>query len=482
MPVSLPLFAGIAAACLAKPHRAIRLTLCLLASCGSAFCCVYSAFNPGAETSWQLSSLIPMQLRADGIGVIFATVASLGWLAALVYSFKYMDEYSAKDESRFYCFFMISEAALLAMCYASDIVTMYLFYEMLTLFSMPLVLHDRTKESIAAALKYLFYSVGGAFCALLGLFMLNGSGALTSIVFRLSGYALQLTTGNTGVALTGAFLLCMGFSVKAGMYPMHGWLPTAHPEAPSPASAVLSGLIAKAGLLGMIRVLYCLISPASLAGTWVQTTLIILALFTVFMGSMMAYREKLFKKRLAYSTVSQISYAVLGVLLLSDKGLEGAMLQLIFHAMVKIALFMTAGSVIYATGKKNVDELKGLGRTMPLTMAAFTLASLSLIGIPPTGGFATKMVLALAAMDSGLGAFCWLIPVVLLVSALLTAAYLLSISVSAFFPGKDTEITVSGKDYPCMWIPIAVLAVLALVLGMCSDQVVTWITSAVLPC
>ena len=195
------------------------------------------------------------------------------------------------------------------------------------------------------------------------------------------------------------FLMIVGFGCKAGMMPMQAWLPAAHPVAPAPASAVLSGVITKGGVLAILRITYYMYGVDFLSGTWPQYVLLTLALCTVFVGSMLAYREKLLKRRLAYSTVSQVSYVLFGLFLFTPAGVLGALLQLVFHALAKDVLFLAAGAVIFATNRTRVDQLRGIGRRMPVTMWCFTLAALSLIGIPPMPGFLSKWYLVTAGLE-----------------------------------------------------------------------------------
>ena len=280
--------------------------------------------------------------------------------------------------------------------------------------------------------------------------------------------------------------MIIGFGCKAGMMPLQAWLPTAHPVAPAPASAVLSGIITKAGILGMIRVTFYLFNQDFLRGTWAQLTIIILALATVFVGSMLAYKEQLLKKRLAYSTVSQVSYVIFGIMILTPQGLSGALLQVIFHAIAKNALFLAAGAIIYKTGAIYVKDLKGMGKKMPIVMWCFTIASLSLIGIPPTGGFVAKWDLAVGALSPEFGGVLGYVgPAILLVSALLTAGYLLPIVRDAFFPGKDFDYeTLEKKEANAyMTVPLILLCIGVVGLGMFPmglQQVINGITSAVM--
>lgn len=416
---------------------------------------------------WSMTDVLTVRLCADSLSKLFIALFTAGWLLVAIFSYVYMQH--EENEDRFYAFYLLSEGALVGMSLAANMVTMYVCFELVTLFSMPLVLHSMQKEAISAALKYLFYSIAGAFMALLGIFFLAYYS--TDLDFVPGGSLDAAAAGDhAGLLLTVIFVTVIGFGTKAGMYPMHGWLPTAHPVAPAPASAVLSALIAKAGVLAIIRILYYVVGTEFVAGTWVQTALLCLSLLTVFMGSMMAYREKVFKKRLAYSTVSQISYILTALFLFSEGGFTGALLHTVFHATVKTCLFLTAGAIIYYTGKTRVDEFKGMGRRMPVVLWCFTLAAITLIGIPPTGGFVSKWYIATAALADAPGAFGWLVPVVLLISALLTAGYLLPITIDSFFPGKDCESGLVRKESPLMWAPMAVLAAVAVFLGMFSGS------------
>ena len=425
----------------------------------------------GEFVLFSMTEKLTVSLKLDPLAKVFMAIAAYGSLLAGIFAFRYM-EHEEKEgsfkESTFYSFYLLTEAALIGMDLSSNLIAMYFFFEMLTLLSMPLVLFERTGESIAAALKYLFYSVGGAFLALASLFVLAVYAPTLSFV---PGGTLtkEAVSGHETLLLIMTFLGVVGFSAKAGMYPLHGWLPTAHPQAPAPASAVLSGIIAKAGVLAIVRLVFYVVGPAFLRGTWVQTALLSLSLLTVFMGSMMAYLEKNLKKRLAYSSVSQISYALFGFFLLNTAGFMGGILQVIFHCMAKVCLFLTAGSFIFHGNRRMVGDLNGIGRTMPYTLLAFTFASLSLIGIPPFGGFVSKWYLAEGALSSGISVISWLGPVILLVSALLTAGYLLPVTVAGFFPGKGfkaEERSPEGKAL--MLVPLAVLALLTLVLGLVS--------------
>lgn len=231
---------------------------------------------------------------------------------------------------------------------------------------------------------------------------------------------------------------------------------------------MLSGVITKAGVLGLLRVIYCFLGAQNLRGTWVQTVLMALSLLTVFIGSLLAYREHHLKKRLAWSTVSQVSYVVFGLSTLHPLGLLGAMLHVVCHSLVKDVLFMGAGAVILKTGETQVDALRGIGKRMPVTMWCFAIGSLGLIGIPPCLGFFSKWELAQGSLAmTGVASWLnWFGPVVLLLSALLTAGYLMPIVLRGFFPGKDAQVGEKCEASTSMLIPMLVLTVLSVALGM----------------
>ena len=417
---------------------------------------------------------LDLYFHVDNLGKLFAVVVNVVWVLSGFYSFEYMKH--EQEETRFFGFYLMVHGILHGLVFAGGMVTYYLFYELMTLLSVPLILHNRSKDAIKGGLKYLFYSLFGAYMVLFGLFFLN---RFADTLNFLPGGSLNLgaVAGHEQLMLVVAFSMIIGFSVKAGMFPLHAWLPTAHPVAPAPASAVMSGIIVKAGVLGMIRVAYYLVGADFIRGTWVQTVWMSLALLTVFMGSMLAYREKVMKKRFAFSTVSQASYILFGLSLLQPAAMTGALLHVVFHAVIKSCLFLSAGTIIYKTHKTNVEDLRGIGKEMPVAMWCYTFAAAALIGIPPASGFISKWYLATGALESGIAVFSWLGPVVLLTSALLTAGYLLPITVNGFLPGADFDYAALEKKEPCftMLLPLMILALLAVVLGLFPNPLTEYI-------
>ena len=466
LPLLIPVIGGLCVA-FVKALDDMRLRRYAVAATLLLTAAAVAAVLPRPDNSLVLFNLtpdIPVLLKIDGVGRLYAGFISVVFACVGIYSFEYM--HHEKNEKRFYAFYLFTLAALMGLSLCGSIVTLYMFYEAMTLLSLPLVTHTQTKEAVAAGIKYLIYSVIGASLGLAGIFFLNRYAV--SLTFAPGGVLdMEKVAGHESMLLVVFFLMVLGFSVKAGMFPLHGWLPTAHPVAPAPASAVLSGVITKAGVLGIIRVIYYLVGVEFLRGTWVQITWLILAILTVFLGSMLAFKEGVFKKRLAYSTVSQVSYVLFGLFTMTSSGMSGALLHIIFHSIIKNTLFMTAGAIIYKTGKTKVAELTGIGKQMPVTMWCYTIVSMGLIGIPPTCGFISKWYLAQGGLSLPFG-WNWVGPAVLLISAILTAGYLFSIVIRGFFPGHEVKREDLPKAEPT-WImlaPMAVLAGLCLLLGM----------------
>ncbi len=426
---------------------------------------VNNIINFGQQTSFlSLPMGLTLQFEVDWVAAMFSSLFTFVWLVVGVYSREYL-KHEGRDR-RFLCFYLIALGCMNGVAYADTPFTFYTAFESMTLTSFAMVLHSQTKESINAAKKYIYYSIFGALCGLVGIMCFYGSNLVKIKEFVPGGSLIHGLGADTSMVLVITFITIIGFSCKAGMFPMHSWLPVAHPEAPAPASAVLSGLIAKTGVVAIIRIVYFVTGAHVIRGTWVHKTLLILSIVTIFMGSMMAYKEKLLKRRLAYSSVSQISYALFGVFMLNSTGLTGAMLQIIFHAFAKTSLFLCAGAVIYKTHRTQVSQLTGLGKSMPGTFSLFTIASLSLVGVPLTGGFESKLFLARSALKGTFPVIEFAGFIVIMVSALLTGGYLLSISAKALFTNKSEEITENCEANRTMLIPIGILVLLLLVFGI----------------
>lgn len=422
-----------------------------------------------------LSDDLILLLKADLLGKIFGFLFSLIWLIVAVYAVFFLKE--KEDANRFYAFDLLTLGAMLALSYSGNALTMYAAFESVTLASMPLVLFDKTPEAKKAALKYLFYSLGGAFLGL--------TGVVAGIVFSSNGGefvfggTLNIEEGSRIFVQTALLLSLIGFGAKCGVFPLQAWLPSAHPVAPAPASALLSGVITKAGVIAIIRLIFYVYGADLMRGSFVQYVWESLLLVTILLGSSLAVFQQSFKRRLAYSSISQLSYVLLGVCALNEDGFVGSLLHIGSHAFIKVGLFLIAGILISRYSIHRVDEMEGIGKRAPATMACFTLLSLALIGIPPSGAFFSKWFLALGSIENGMPFFNYFGAVVLLISAILTACYLLPISISAFFPKTKGEFH-REKEPLGYLIPVVILTLGVFALGFASGSVSDFIRESVL--
>ncbi len=488
LPVVLPVIVGFVLLFLHEGVFRDRKTLLKVTGVSfvvSAALAVYAISGAAGDRLilFRLVDNIPVYFAIDDLGRLFAGIVVAVFLLAGFFSFGYMSH--EKNEKRYYSFYLITFGVLMGLCFSGNLVTLYLFYELMTLASMPLVIHNGSKEAVMAALKYMFYSFCGAYMALFGIYFLykyagapdplrsfGGMWDYAELMGFVPGGSLDMAavaeSGNTTLCLTAVFLMLVGFGVKAGCFPLHAWLPTAHPVAPAPASAFLSGIIVKGGILAVIRTVYYCVGTDFLRGTWVQTVWCILAVITLLMGSSLAFKEKILKKRLAYSTVSNLSYILLGLSMMNAAAFTGSLLHVVFHALIKSGLFLFAGALIFGTGRVKVKEFAGLGKKMPVLFWSYTICSLGLIGIPPTSGIISKWYLAAGCLESGIAGLSWIGPVALLVSALLTAGYLLPLAVNGFLkaPLDEKELDKYREPAPCMLVPVVVLAAATLLLGV----------------
>ncbi len=447
------------------------MTVVLINSIATLAAC----FNRPSE-SLQLISItsnIEIALKVDGLGALFAGLVAILWPFATLYSFEYM-----KHEDRvkaFFTFYTMTYGITLGVAFSANAVTLYLFYELLTLITTPLVYHHQTKESRKAAMKYLFYSISGAALGFIALVYIIIYGTSTDFVYGgVIDYAKALNISDVmQVAYVLAFI---GFGVKAAVFPFHGWLPTAS-VAPTTVTALLHAVaVVKAGAFAVIRFTYYIFGTEYLKGSTAQIIVTLIAAVTIIYGSSMAVKEQHFKRRLAYSTVSNLSYILIGVAMMTPLGLNGALAHMVFHAVMKITAFFCAGAVNVGAGRYYVHELDGLGRKMPVTFAAFTISSLAMVGVPPFMGFISKWHLSRAAVASG----DWLAIVsiaAIFISAILVAIYMGGIVVRAYYPAnKDIVFTEKDKDPGiAMLIPLIVFSVLMIVFGVRSADIVGFI-------
>ena len=408
-----------------------------------------------------LSSSLSISFGVDGLGRVFALLVSLLWPFATLYAFEYMEHEERKNS--FFCFYTMSFGIALGIAYASNLITMYLFYELLTILTLPLIMHERGKSSQKAGIQYIVYSIGGATAALSGIILFCGYGG--SYDFILGG----TWAGDASTIYYVSFLLMFfGFGVKAAVFPLHDWLPSAS-VAPTPVTALLHAVaVVKAGVFAITRVSYYCFGTELLKGSWAQHAAMVFAAITIAYGSGMALREQHIKRRLAYSTVANLSYIIFAVLILTPAGLSAGLMHMLFHGVMKISLFFIAGIINIKADRFYVSEISGLARMMPVSFAAFTLASLALIGIPPFNGFYSKFAIASAAAADG-SVFDIIGIAALMLSAVLTAFYLMTIIIPAYFPPKGFDYVPIARYKDPNWymlLPLAVFSLAILLTGM----------------
>lgn len=419
---------------------------------------LFSIFQPDSprETLFYLADHLPIAFSLDSAGKVFACIVAVLWPLTTLYALEYMNDDTRQDS--FFSFFTMCFGITLGIAAASDLLTLYIFYELLTLGTLPLVTHGGSSQSISAGLKYLYYSIGGAAFAFIGLVFVIFYGGTSRFAY---GGLMMLGAGAGQTSLQLGYLLCfLGFGVKAAVFPMHAWLPAAS-VAPTPVTALLHAVaVVKAGVFAIIRITWYSFGPDLIRGTYAQHIPLILVILTIVYGCSMALKEQHIKRRLAYSTVSNLSYVLFGVLLLTPEGLHGGLQHLVFHALMKITLFLAAG--IYLKREKlYIQDLRGIHRTLPLTTGVFTIGAIAMTGIPPLIGFVSKFALASAAAQLG-----GMLPVAgivaLLISAVLTAIYLITPSVTAYTVKLPAPADQQKNDPD--WKAGAVLALLGIVM------------------
>lgn len=448
----------------------IYTELVVLVTAGLVF---YSIGHSDGEMHilFHFANNLQVGFRIDGLASVFAALVSFLWPLATLYAFEYMKELVNREI--FFMFYVMTFGVTLGIAFSGNILTMYCFYEMLTIVTLPLIMHTLTREAVVASRTYLLYSLGGAAFAFIGMVFILYYGETGD--FTAGGVFLAPGIQSKQSMLLIVYVLTFfGFSVKTAMWPFGGWLPKAG-VAPTPVTALLHAVaVVKAGAFALMRVTYYSFGADFLRGTWAQTTVMVFVIITIVYGCSRALKETHLKRRLAYSTMSNLSYILFGVVLMSPLGLVGALCHMIFHAFMKISSFFCVGAVMHQTHKNYVHEINGMGKKMPFVFTVFTISGLALMGVPGLPGFISKWNLAKAALDSThplalAGVFA------LLVSALLTAIYMMSISFRAFVPGKDFDYSViSGVREPgwMMVVPLAVFVLVMIVFGLHSGPLV----------
>ena len=397
---------------------------------------------------------LSLAFSAEPLGVLFGLIASFLWIVTTVYSIGYMRGHGEAHQTRFYAFFAVAMGCTMGVAFADNLFTLFVFYELLTLSTYPLVTHAGTREARQGGRIYLGIlmatSMGFLLLAVVWTWQLTGNLRFTSGGI-LAGAASPLVIG----ILFALYVFGIG---KAALMPFHRWLPAAM-VAPTPVSALLHAVaVVKAGVFAILKITVYIFGLDLLRDTGVTDWLLWVAAFTILVASVIALRQDNLKARLAYSTISQLSYIVMGALLVNSTALAGSTLHLATHAFGKITLFFCAGAILVASHKTKVSELDGLGRQMPWTMGAFFLASLSIVGLPPMGGMWSKWYLALGAIDAGYAVLVG----VLMASTLLNIAYLIPVPIRAFVGKAD-----AGSDIQIREAPIACLLAMGVTVAGC---------------
>ena len=455
--VALPVLAsGLIVLARRAPNLRESVTLVTAALVLACVLGIYPEVSQGGRPGLVLAPLvpgIPLKLVVEPLGLIFAMVAGFLWIVTTIYSIGYMRAHHERNQTRFYACFAVSIAAAMGVAFADNLVTLFVFYEALTLSTYPLVTHAGTPEARRAGRVYLGILLG------------------TSIGFQLLAIAWTYAYAGTvdfrdGGILSGmpggvaAVVFCLfAFGVgKAALMPFHRWLPAAM-VAPTPVSALLHAVaVVKAGVFTILKVAVYVFGPDLLATSGGGTIIAWVAGATILIGSLVAMNKDNLKARLAYSTISQLSYVVLGTVLASAWGTVGAALHIVMHAFGKITLFFCAGAVLVAAHKTEISEMTGLGRRMPVTMGAFVVASLCIIGLPPLGGAWSKWYLATATIDAGQ----WVLLGVLLVSSLLSIAYLLAVPLRAWStPEGEGTVGDAPEIHEAPWPSLVAIVITA---------------------
>ncbi len=424
-------------------------------------------------TLFRLMPGADIAFRVDGLGMLFALVASSLYIVTSLYSIGYMRGLKEHGQTRFVSFFALAIGSTIGAAFSANLVTLYLFYEILSLATYPLVAHHEDETSRVSARRYLTFilgtSIGLVLPAMIYCYHVTGT-----LEFSTAGiFAGQLSRPGATVLL---LMFVFGFA-KAGIMPFHSWLPAAM-VAPTPVSALLHAVaVVKVGVFSIVRVLTGIFGVDLLGAFNLGTLIMVIAAFTILVSSCIALSQDELKRRLAFSTISQLSYIVFGVAMLSPMGQLGGVIHILMHAFGKITLFFCAGAIFVATGKKYISQMKGLGRKMPVTFAAFFIGSLGVIGLPPTGGFYSKWNLILGTLEAGQTGFM----VVLLISSFLNAFYFLPIVYQGFFGKPDDRplnapVAVREANL-CLVVPLAVTALASIALFFFPQMFVDLIVS-----
>ncbi len=424
--------------------------------------------------SYSLIPSIPIDIsfRMDRLAWLASLFCCVVWFSSSLFSVQYMKNETRTKIKRYQIFSIFNLYVILLMFLSSNMITYFIFFELLLIVSYVLIIHYQTPQTYAAGIRYLFFQIVGGLILLFGVILTHA--VLKTTVFLPGGY--ELLTNNMFFSLI-FWCYVVGFSIKAGLFPVHIWLPEAHPVAPAPASALLSGMVIKTGTFGILRVFLELFGVRNLAGRTDIIILIFLAIFTMFWGSAIAIGQGHLKRVLAYSSVSQIGYIIMGTAFLSPFSLLGAVLHMFGHALVKSLLFLSAGTMINDVGKSDISEFNGYGSKNPFVFSAFTIGALSMIGFPLFVNFISKWTLGIGTLEAyRMGLFPFWIFItslsVLLISSILNASYYAPILIRGWFYPPDDD---KSRQHICFsqYVSLGILMCLVIVLGIFAQLFIT---------
>ena len=408
----------------------------------------------------KLGQGVSISLKVDGLGLTFALVASFLWIVTSLYSIGYMRGLKEHSQTRFFCFFALALSSTIGVAFSANLLTMYMFYEILSLSTYPLVVHHQDEDAKISGRKYLTYIITTSVGLVLPAMIICYIHAHT-LAFQSNG--ILMGKGSDLLLTILFFMFLFGFA-KAAIMPLHSWLPAAM-VAPTPVSALLHAVaVVKVGVFSIIRIFTGIYGIELIKNLHLGVYSAYIAAFTILVGSLIAMSQDELKRRLAFSTISQLSYIILGISLLTPRGMLGGIIHIVMHAFGKITLFFGAGAIYVATGKKYISQLNGLGKKMPITFLTFFIGAISVIGLPPTGGFYSKWYLVLGCID----AHNLLLLLVLLISSFLNAVYFLPIVFKGFFYNANDSEEI--KEAPiCCIIPMIITALISIILFFYQD-------------
>ncbi len=480
IPIILPVAAGLAMFVIkGMEERKLRdkYVTAVLLVCAAAG--IYIVLGPQSqELRLRLSENFLFCLKADGLSKIFLSLVSLAWICNGFFSFEYMSREERPVD--FFGFYLICYGFISGVALSGGFSTMQIFYIIASILCIPLLMNRGTNEAVQASVYYMaYFLIGQLFIHFGGKYIMK---YMNSEEFEAGGSLnMTLLEGNEGMFMAMVFLLLLGFGIKACVFPFHNWHKVTAQAAPLPAVCAISGILTKMGVIAMIRVTCNMTGMGILRGTWVQNVWIILAVLSIFIGAVVAFRTTRLSERLAYSTVGQVGCIVFGVAAMCPDGMTGAILLMIAHTMAFLVLFFTTGAIYFQTGYTEVDQLRGIGKKIPNMMFCFALASCVLMGIPPTMGFVGDWYTTQGALSAISGPVASAGSAVFLIGELFAAGYLLPIVLHGFFPGEEYSLKHEKVKVPSLYtrIPTLLLTGIVYVIGFCPMPLISFIHEAV---